>query len=135
MIIALQGGEFSIMQYNDMSFSQRLKRRLSEKGFTQKQLAEKLNIPETTISSYFRGRSRPDIETITLLADELETTAEYLLTGKKIAPSQLIGELATQLEDSHKRELFEKLIQLTPDNLELAADQLEAILKRQNKEK
>lgn len=38
-------------------------------GLTQKKLAEKLNVADTTISSYERENSQPDFDTVVKIAD------------------------------------------------------------------
>ena len=38
-------------------------------GLSQKELAKKLNLADTTISSYERENSQPDFETIVKIAD------------------------------------------------------------------
>lgn len=38
-------------------------------GISQKELGEKLNMADTTISSYERGNSQPDFETILKIAE------------------------------------------------------------------
>lgn len=74
----------------------RLKERRLEKGFTQKEIAAKLNLTQQTYSDYETGRTDPDIETLILIGDILETTIDYLLgreddfgnvTVQGIAPS------------------------------------------------
>ncbi|MCY8107509.1 helix-turn-helix transcriptional regulator [Bacillus spizizenii] len=57
----------------------RLKQRRKAMGFTQTQLAEKVNTKKTTISNYETGYSTPSNEMLSDLADALETTADYLL--------------------------------------------------------
>ena len=50
-----------------------------EKGYTQKQLAERLNVSPKTISKWETGAGYPDISMITALAQLFEVTAEQLL--------------------------------------------------------
>ncbi len=38
-----------------------------EKGFSQKELGRLLNLADTTISSYERGNSQPDFDTILMI--------------------------------------------------------------------
>ena len=38
-------------------------------GISQKELGEKLNMADTTVSSYERGNSQPDFETILKIAE------------------------------------------------------------------
>lgn len=45
---------------------------------TQKDLAKKLNVAESTISMYERGEREPDMETIEAIADEFNVDISYL---------------------------------------------------------
>ena len=51
------------------------------KGYTQRQLAECLNVSPKTISKWETGAGCPDISLITELAKVLDTTGEQLLQG------------------------------------------------------
>lgn len=57
----------------------RLKEIRLEKKLTQKEIAIKLNITQQTYSDYETGRTDPDIETLILIGDILETRIDYLL--------------------------------------------------------
>lgn len=52
-----------------------------EKGYTQQQLAELLNVSTKTISKWETAAGYPDISMITKLAQVLNTTSEQLLQG------------------------------------------------------
>lgn len=54
-----------------------------EKGLTQKELGEKLNITDKAISKWERGLSFPDITILNSLADFFEIEVAELLNGKK----------------------------------------------------
>jgi len=53
----------------------------TEKGYTQQQLAELLNVSAKTISKWETAAGYPDISMITKLAQVLNTTSEQLLQG------------------------------------------------------
>lgn len=61
-------------QYADTIRSLRL-----EAGLTQPQLAERLGVTKNAISNWEAGTTRPDIETIPVLCDALQVTADELL--------------------------------------------------------
>lgn len=46
---------------------------------TQEKLAEKLNLTKSAVSNYENGHSGPNHETLTTMADVLNTTTDYLL--------------------------------------------------------
>ena len=64
-------------------FSDNLKRIRKEKGFSQEQLAVKLNIVRQTVSKWEKGLSVPDADLLMKLAEVLDVTVDDLL-GKKI---------------------------------------------------
>lgn len=55
-----------------------------EKGLTQRELAEKLNLSEKTISKWERGVGFPDISLILPLCKCLEIDANELMTGERL---------------------------------------------------
>lgn len=57
----------------------RLKEVRNEKGLNQKKIATCLNITQQTYSDYETGRTNPDIDTLILISDILETSIDYLL--------------------------------------------------------
>ena len=54
-----------------------------EKGMTQNQLAEKMNVTDKAVSKWERDLSCPDVNTISKLADVLDVSVEELLKAKK----------------------------------------------------
>lgn len=64
-------------------FSENLKRLRKEKGFSQEQLATRLNVVRQTVSKWEKGISVPDAELLIQLAEVLDVTVGDLL-GKKI---------------------------------------------------
>lgn len=54
-----------------------------EKGMTQNELAEKMNVTDKAVSKWERDLSCPDVNTISKLADILEVSIEELLKAKK----------------------------------------------------
>ena len=63
-----------------------IKKKRNEKGITQDQLAEKLHVTRQTVSSWEMGRTEPDVDTLTRLAEALKVSVEDLIydqsTGK-----------------------------------------------------
>lgn len=54
-----------------------------EKGMTQSELAEKMNVTDKAVSKWERNLSCPDINTISKLANILDISVEELLKTKK----------------------------------------------------
>ena len=53
----------------------------TEKGFTQKELADRMNISDKTVSKWERGCGCPDVSLLRELADLLEVGTENILSG------------------------------------------------------
>ena len=59
-----------------------------EKKLSQDQLAEKLFVTRQTVSNYETGRSRPDVEMLTRIADVLDVDANTVIYGVEPSPEQ-----------------------------------------------
>ena len=64
-------------------FGEFIKKLRKEKGITQKELGEKLNITDKAISKWERGLSFPDITMLNVLAEFFEVDVSELLNGEK----------------------------------------------------
>lgn len=53
-----------------------------EKGLTQQQLAEILNLSNKTISKWESGSGAPDVSNLPILADALDVSVDELLRGE-----------------------------------------------------
>lgn len=53
-----------------------------QKNMTQDDLAARIHTTRQTVSNYETGRSRPDVDTLPLLAEALECNVEQLLSGE-----------------------------------------------------
>lgn len=59
-----------------------IKKHRTEKGMTQDQLAEKLNVTRQAISNWETGKTQPGIETLTTIATHLGISVETLIYGR-----------------------------------------------------
>ncbi len=64
-----------------MMFGETLKAMRKAKGYTQEELAIKLNVVRQTVSKWEKGLSVPDADLLLKLADVLDTTVSVLLGG------------------------------------------------------
>lgn len=55
------------------------------KGYTQKQLSEKLGISDKTVSKWERGNGFPDVSLLLPLCSELDITVNELLSGERVS--------------------------------------------------
>lgn len=70
-----------------------------EKGLTQAQLAEKLNVSGKTVSRWETGRNMPDYAVLEDLTNELGITVNDLIRGEKIIREEIIREYDHNLVD------------------------------------
>lgn len=80
------------------------------KGLSQRQVASKLGISQSSISSWRQGFT-PNGETCVKLAKLLDTTVEYLVTGEDSSNAK------AQMPDDI-RQIVVKLSELTPEERE-----------------
>lgn len=70
------------------AFPAKIKKARQDTGFTQKEVAQKVRLPQSTIAKYETGKLEPSLETLGTLADFYEVSADWLLGtmgGKKKA--------------------------------------------------
>ena len=61
------------------SFGENLRKAREKCGFTQEQLAYKLNISPSTVGMYEQGRREPDLNTLAKISEKLFTPINILL--------------------------------------------------------
>jgi transcriptional regulator with XRE-family HTH domain len=63
--------------------SNSIKKLREEKGMTQDELAEKLNVTRQAVSNWETGKTQPDIETLTRLAEIFDVSVERIIYGSE----------------------------------------------------
>lgn len=71
------------------SMGQKIKSAREKKGYTQEQLAERLNLSVQHISVIERGVKAPKLETFVRIANELDVNADFLLSELLSVSAQL----------------------------------------------
>lgn len=61
------------------SFGERLLTLIKKQGLTQKELADRINTTEATLSRYISGEREPKAEMLANIATALNTTSDFLL--------------------------------------------------------
>lgn len=90
-----------------MGFGERLSKFRKEKGYTQKDLADKLNVSQQVISNIERNASNPDIIFLKDLADLYLVSIDELI-GREVVPKdynnleQKIMSVVEQMDDKGK---------------------------------
>lgn len=61
------------------AFPQKIKKAREQTGFTQREVAKEVNLPQSTIAKYETGKLEPSLETLGLLADFYNISVDWLL--------------------------------------------------------
>ena len=103
-----------------MNFWDRVNDLLDKKDITKKELADKVHIDPSTISKGSKENRVPSADTAVLIAQFLDTSVEYLVTGKN-SVRQEINELYRHASIIKK---FDKLPQEIKPSIELLISDL-----------
>lgn len=76
-------------------FAENLKKIRKDKGYTQEELAKKLNVVRQTVSKWEKGLSLPDVDILSKIVNVLETDVNILLDGQITTTDQ--SEIVKQL--------------------------------------
>lgn len=90
---------------------QRIQVRRKQRGYTQEQLADLMNVSIQMVSNLERGNKAIRIDNLIKLSEILEVSTDYILTGKETADD--IGALNTRIEQLSERD--RKMINLLAD--------------------
>ena len=74
-------------------------------GMTQKQLAEKLNVSDKTISRWERDECAPDLTLIPVIAEVFGVTSDEILRGERVVKEAVKDREAAKTEKQLKRVL------------------------------
>ena len=101
---------FFMYEIDNQKFGRFVAALRKEKGYTQKELAEKLFLSDKAISKWERGLSLPDIALLEPLADILGVTVAELLKGERIHAAlepqemdELLGKTIHSVSYTHLR--------------------------------
>lgn len=97
-------------------------------GFTQDELAQKLNTTKQTISRYEKGERKANQDMLFSLCDILGVSIDDFF------PSISKGDTPTASPDSLTQQITDKVVQLTPDNKKIVLRTSEELLKEQKNE-
>ena len=85
----------------------------TEKGLTQKELAEKLNVSTAAVSKWENGKGFPDISILEGLSAELEISITELIKGERTEENIEPDSVAKEIIEISKKEMkFEKARQI-----------------------
>ncbi|MCD8382392.1 MAG: helix-turn-helix domain-containing protein [Clostridiales bacterium] len=81
-----------------------------EKGLTQMQLAERLNISNRAVSKWETGKSMPDVSVMQKLCSELDISVNDLLSGERIPMEDYRDKAEENLLELQQENLLERAI-------------------------
>lgn len=61
------------------AFPSKIKKAREETGFTQREVAKEVKLPQSTIAKYETGKLEPSLETLGILADFYNVSVDWLL--------------------------------------------------------
>lgn len=93
----------------------RIIRLMKENDYTQKELASMVGVTESAMSRYLKNEREPKAEVIANLATALNTTSDYLISGKQSEEDfaeiyRLVARSTTTMTDGEKLKLVRMLI-------------------------
>lgn len=114
----------------NMPFGDALERIRKERGLTQAQLAQKLDVNQSLIAKWESGKVQPRAATLAKLAETLEVAVEELIVGEAQTTSSSAPTKSLRALDPKLVELFEEAHKLSPGDREALRRILEAMLTR-----
>ena len=95
---------------------ERLAQLLKESGYTQKEFALMCGVTEAAMCRYLKKEREPKIEVVANMATALNTTVEYLITGKKDEMGfddlhRLVARSTITMSDEEKLRLIKLLME------------------------
>ena len=96
-------------------FGERVLGLLESAGYTQRELAEMIGVTAGALSKYLKNEREPKMEIIANMATALNTTTDYLLTGKDDSQSfeetyRLVARGTSTMTDEEKIKLMKVLL-------------------------
>ncbi len=96
-------------------FGERVFSLLNETGYSQREFAKMIGVSEATLSRYLKNEREPKMEVIANIATALNTTTDYLLTGKNDGNSfeetyRLVARGTAAMSDEEKMKLLKVLL-------------------------
>ena len=94
---------------------ERILRLMRENEYTQKELARMVGVTESAMSRYLNNEREPKAEIIANLATALNTTSDYLISGKESNEDfaeiyRLVARSTSTMTDEEKLKLVRMLI-------------------------
>jgi transcriptional regulator with XRE-family HTH domain len=97
------------LYFHGMSIGNNIRALRKSKGWTQVELAQKLNITQQAITAYERGKKRPPVDKLPDIAELFGVTIEDIIGKKPLTIETNSHHLHKNSRTAKIQELFEKL--------------------------
>lgn len=94
-----------------MDFNNRLYELRKQKGLSQEELANKLNVSRQTVSKWEIGDTTPDMEKLISLSQLFEVSLDQLILGKVSTKSSL-SQLEVKLNTEENKRTLKKILKI-----------------------
>ena len=118
----------------DNVFSKRLQSKRIEKGLSQNALAKKIGLSRSLYNKYERAGIQPSYETLILLANELNTTVDYLIGNTDVQPLNSQKQETPTLTATEALQILARNNDLSKKDIEYLKETIK-LLKMKNKAK
>lgn len=100
------------MKMNPKETGKRIQLLRKQKGLSQEELADKLNVSSNTVAKIECGLRRPSVDFIVDLVNVFDTTVDYIVLGEEIEKERDYDFLIREIDDAIGQllELKEKLL-------------------------
>ena len=105
-----------------MNISEKIKKLRKDKGWSQTQLAKKLNIPSQNVSRYERGVFTPSTEALAKFAEVFGVSVDYLINDEADDAG------AYKIKDKQLQRYFEEVDKLNEEDKNLIKGLIESVL-------
>ena len=97
------------------TLGERIVKLLDDKRISQKDLASLIGVSESALSRYINNEREPKIEVLANLATALDTTIDYLTTGKKPETDfdeiyRLVARSSYELTETQKMQIIQAVM-------------------------
>ena len=87
------------MKMNPKETGKRIQLLRKQKGLSQKELADKLNVSSNTVAKIECGLRRPSVDFVVDLVNFFDTTVDYIILGEEIKKERNYDFLIREIDD------------------------------------
>jgi len=100
------------MKMNPKEMGKRIQLLRKQKGLSQEELADKLNVSSNTVAKIECGLRRPSVDFVVDLVNFFDTTVDYIILGEEIKKERNYDFLIREIDDQVEQllELKENLL-------------------------